>query len=101
MSLNLNELVKEGESLIEYHLHNEYVTRNCISDKGSSDVSAALEMTLQRLLEAGGSEDDICRIMGAKIPTEEELVELEEFNEFIWIDLGYILPGLIDMWEEK
>ena len=33
--------------------------------------------------------------------TEEELKELEEYNEFSWIDLGYVLPGLIDLWKEK
>ena len=30
-----------------------------------------------------------------------ELKELEEFDEFSWIDLGYVLPGLIDLWEES
>ena len=29
------------------------------------------------------------------------LKELEEYDEFSWIDLGYVLPGLIDLWEEK
>lgn len=69
--------------------------------KGSADISGALEMTLHRILEAGGSENDVQAIMGAKIPTKEELKELEEYNGFSWIDLGYVLPGLIDFWEEK
>ena len=80
---------------------NEYWSRNCITEKGSTDCSGALEMTLHRILEAGGTENDVYRIMGAKIPTDEELKDLEEFDEFVWIDLGYVLPGLIDMWEEK
>ena len=58
-------------------------------------------MTLHRILEAGGTEDDVKIIMGAEIPTENELNELEEFNEFSHIDLGYVLPGMIDLWEEK
>ena len=44
---------------------------------------------------------DVYRIMGAEIPTDEESKELEEFDEFVWSDLGYVLPGLSDMWEEK
>ena len=99
--IELKDLLEEGEVIVEYHLHNEYWSRNCITEKGSTDCSGALEMTLHRILEAGGTETDVYRIMGAKIPTDEELKELEEFDEFVWIDLGYVLPGLIDMWEEK
>ena len=99
--IELKDLLEEGEVIVEYHLHNEYWSRNCITEKGSTDCSGALEMTLHRILEAGGTENDVYRIMGAKIPTDEELKDLEEFDEFVWIDLGYVLPGLIDMWEEK
>ena len=31
----------------------------------------------------------------------KELKELEEYDEFIHLDLGYVIPSLIDMWEEK
>ena len=98
--IELKNLLEEGEVIVEYHLHNEYWSRKCITEKGSTDCSGALEMTLHRILEAGGTENDVYRIMGAKIPTEEELKDLEEFDEFVWIDLGYVLPGLIDVWEE-
>lgn len=93
-----NLFLEDGEVIVRYHLHNEYCTRNCIMEKDSDDISGALEMTLHRILEAGGTEKDVCRIMGAKIPTDEERAELEEFNEFVDIDLEYVLPGLIDMW---
>ena len=99
--IELKDLLEEEEVIIEYHLHNEYWSRNCIAEKGNTDCSGALEMTLHRILEAGGTEDDVKRIMGAEIPTEDELRELEEFDEFSWIDLGYVLPGLIDLWEES
>ena len=56
---------------------------------------------MKKVLEYAFAENDVYRIMGAKIPTDEELKDLEEFDEFVWIDLGYVLPGLIDMWEEK
>ena len=78
----------------------EYVTRNAITEKGNADISRALEETLYRILQNEGTDDDVYRIMGAKIPTREERKELEEFDEYTGIDLGYVLPGLIDMWEE-
>ena len=99
--IELKDLLEENETIVTFHLCNEYCSRNAITVKGSNDISGALEMTLHRILEAGGTENDVYRIMGAKIPTDEELKDLEEFDEFVWIDLGYVLPGLIDMWEEK
>ena len=100
--LDLKELLSEDEKIIQFHLHNEYTTRNAIvrkdHDKDHDDISGALEETLHRILDANGTETDVYRIMGAKIPTDDELKELEEFDEFIYIDLGYVLPGLIDIW---
>lgn len=96
--IKLENLLEDGEVIVRYHLHNEYWSRNCIIEKGSDDISGALEMTLHRILEAGGTEKDVYRIMGAKIPTDEERAELEEVDEFVDIDLEYVLPGLIDMW---
>lgn len=98
--IELKNLLEEDEIVAQYHLHNEYSSRNCIIEKGNTDISGSLEMTLHRILETSGNEEDVYRIMGAKIPTEDELKELEEFDEFIWIDLGYVLPGLIDLFEE-
>ena len=99
--IELKDLLEENETIVTFHLCNEYWSRNAITVKGSDDISGALEMTLHRILEAGGTENDIKRIMGAEIPTGDELKELEEFDEFSWIDLGYVLPGLIDLWEES
>lgn len=99
--VELKDLLESGEVIVTFHLCNEYFSRNAITRQGSDDVSGALEMTLHRILDAGGTEEDVYRIMGAKIPTEEELTELEEYDEFVQIDLGYVLPGLIDFWEEE
>lgn len=96
--INLSELVQEGEIIATYNLHNEYVTRNALIPEGSTDISEALEMTLHRILDAGGTEDDVYYIMGAIIPDEIRRAELEEFGEFSKIDLGYVLPGLIMSW---
>ena len=98
--IELRDLLKEDEVIVEFHMCHEYWTRNAIIQKGNTDILGALEMTLHRILEADGSENDVQTIMGAKIPTEEERKELEEFDEYIEIDLGYVLPGLIDMWKE-
>lgn len=98
--IELKDLLEEDEAIVEFHMCHEYWTRNAITQKGSTDILGALEITLHRILEAGGSENDVQTIMGAKIPIEEERKELEEFDEYIEIDLGYVLPGLIDMWKE-
>lgn len=98
--IELKDLLEEDEAIVEFHMCHEYWTRNAITQKGSTDILGALEMTLHRILEAGGSENDVQTIMGAKIPIEEERKELEEFDEYIEIDLGCVLPGLIDMWKE-
>lgn len=96
--INLDKLAQEGERIATYYIHSEYVTRNALIPEGSTDVSGALEMTLHRILDAGGTEDDVYRIMGAIIPDEMMRAELEEFGEFSEIDLEYVLPGLIMSW---
>lgn len=98
--IELEDLLQDGEVIAEYHLHNEYVIRNAITKKGNTNISGTLEDTLHRIIEADGMGDDVYRIMGAKVPTEKEWKELKEFDEYTEIDLGYVLPGLIDMWEE-
>ena len=97
--IELKDLLEEDEAIVEFHMCHEYWTRNAITQKGSTDILGALEMTLHRILEAGGSENDVQTIMGAKIPIEEERLELVEVDEFIEFDLGYVLPGFIDMWK--
>ena len=79
--IELKDLLEEDEVIIEFHMCHEYWTRNAIAQKGSTDISGALEMTLHRILEAGGSENDVLRIMGAKIPTEEELKDANLIEE--------------------
>ena len=31
--IELKDLLEEGEVIVEYHLHNEYWSRNCITEK--------------------------------------------------------------------
>lgn len=100
--IELKNLLQEDEVIANYHITTDgWYSRSAIITKGSDDIANALEDTLHRILESGGTEDDVYRIMGAEIPTENELKELEEYDEFCWIDLGYVIPGLIDYWVEK
>ena len=96
----LKELLQDGEVIATYGLTGSYSSYNCIIEEGSDDISGALEDTLHRIIESG-NEDELYSIMGAFIPTEEEMDELEEFNEYISIDLSYILGGLITVWNTE
>lgn len=76
--IELRDLLEEDEVLVTYHITTDgWYSWNAIIRQGSDDISAALEDTLHRILEAGGTENDVMRIMGAKIPTENELKELK------------------------
>ena len=44
--IELKDLLEENETLVTFHLCNEYWSRNAITVKGSDDISGALEMTL-------------------------------------------------------
>lgn len=91
----LKDLVSDGEVLAEYVISGSYIPYHCIIERGSTDIASALEDTLHRILDAGGSEDDVYQILGAMIPNEKEWDELNEFDEYIMIDLGYAIPGFI------
>lgn len=100
--IELQELLQDQDIIATYHITTDgWCSRNAIINKNSTDIAGALEDTLHRLLEAGGTEEDVKRIMGAEILSENEkrkLEEFEEFGEYTYIDLDYILPGLIDTW---
>lgn len=92
---NLKGLLNDEEKILSYNFTGDYLWRECIISNESDDIARALEDTLHRILDNGGTKDDVCEIMGAIIPSESEMKELEEFNEYISIDLGYVIPGLI------
>lgn len=96
--IKVEELLKEDEILAYFCTTDDYYNHyNCIINKDADinrlDISAALEETLHRILENGGTKDDVKFIMNAFIPTEEELEELEATESCIHIDLGYIIGG--------
>ena len=92
--INLETLVNFNEETIaEYAVtcdtYNKY---HCIVSYGCDDISSALEDTLHRIIDAGGDEEDIKRIMCAeKLNPDNE--DAEEMEDFISIDLGYYIYG--------
>ena len=93
----LQFIKKENESTLTMTLTGDYCQYNLLMDNEihSEDVSQILEYTLHRMVDAGFSPEEIRYNSGMFVPTPEELQELEEYDEFTNIDLGYVLGGLI------
>lgn len=94
----LENIKRENESILTMTLTGDYCQYNLIMDDdihSLDDISAILEYTLHRMVDAGFTPDEIRFNSGMYVPTSDELLELEEFDEFTNIDLGYILGGLI------
>lgn len=86
----LSLLVEDDEEIISYATSHIPFLYYLIREKNSTDIAAALENTLHRILENGGNPDIVRYIMGAYVPTDEEWNDIEEHID---IDLGYVLPG--------
>ena len=86
--LRIEKLLKKDEVLGEYVIEGNYYESHCIIHKDSDDIGAALEDTLHRILEAGGTQEDVYRIMGAAPLCDWDETEVP-------IDLGYGIPGSI------
>lgn len=93
----------EDEALVDFH-----TTESPASNAGAipysmivrtdkplwaQDLSAALEETLHRLVDAGATDDDIERICGM-VPFGQAAQDRAE-DGYTHIDLGYVLPGQI------
>ena len=86
--LRVENLLEEDEVLGEYVIEGNYYESHCIINKDSDDIGAALEDTLHRILEAGGTQEDVYQIMGAAPCNDWDENETP-------IDLGYVIPGEI------
>lgn len=98
--ITLEELLEGDEYLAEYSFTSSYTASNCIAAPESTDIAGMLEETLHRILDHGGTEEDVRLLMGAIRPTEEEMLELEETGEYVALDLGYVIPGFITCFYE-
>jgi len=91
--LELANILEDNEVIASYGITNHaFLIYHCIIRNGSSNIEEALRNTLNRILEKG-TEDDVFRIMGAIIPNDEEIAELEESNTFVPLEFGYVIPG--------
>lgn len=90
----LKKLVGEDERIASFGLTSSYCTYHCIIGNHSDDIGSALEDTLHRLIDSG-NEASVTQVLGAIVPDEEKMSELEEFQEYSNLDLGYVMPGLI------
>lgn len=96
----LRKCIKYDDDVIaKFETTSEHRTLYCIAENGSDDADSALEDTLHRLID-NGMESDIYFIMGAYIPDEDEMEELEKFEEYIPVDEGYVISGLITFFEQ-
>ncbi len=93
----LSNIKKEYESILTMTLTGDYCQYKLLMDNDihSDDCSEIFEYTLHRMIEEGFSQEEIRHNSGMYIPTDEQFQELEEFQEYTDIDLGYILGGLI------
>lgn len=73
-----------------------------IANRGSEDMfdlAAVIEETLHRILDAGGTPEDVYRIMGL-VPEEEILEEdVLDSDQYTPIDLGYCVVGNLASFE--
>ena len=102
--LNIRDLMEDEEMLVRFNTTSSYCNYYFIArdkDISSIDIAGAIEDTLHRIIEASNeedAEDNIAWILGAvneETLTAEEVEEMEEHSEYIYIDLGYIIDGLI------
>ncbi|MCC2253579.1 hypothetical protein LKD70_03860 [Ruminococcus sp. CLA-AA-H200] len=85
------------ETIAEYATSADTCNKyHCIIPNDSDDISAALEDTLHRLIEAGADDDEIRSIMCA----EKIDPQTEDSDEIIQIDLGYCICGQMLMFQK-
>ena len=97
--MNTLQFIKVAhETVLTITLTGDYCQYNLLMDDeihSLEDISQILEYTLRRMVDANFSQEEVRYNSGMYIPTPEELQELEEYDEFTHIDLGYVLVGLI------
>lgn len=85
----LDDLISEGETIEGYVTSSDYYSYNyCIAMESRDDLGNEIDGTLHRLIDAGADEECVRQWLGLckhDDPSDEE--------EFIDIDLGYVLPG--------
>lgn len=97
----LHEIKMENEAIITFATTQSYNSyqllcdTDLVTDLEKADINEIIEYTLHRMVESGFSADDINYNSNMYIPSDKEWEDLEEYEEFSHVDLGYILGGLI------
>ena len=88
----------DGTAIARYSIEGDYWPRYCIMDAlddvDTMDISGAIEETLHSILDNGGTQDDVRRIMGL-VPESEIDPDTLESGEYTSIDLGLCLDGAL------
>lgn len=88
----------DGTTIARYSIEGDYWPRYCIMDAlddvDTMDISGAIEETLHSILDNGGTQDDVRRIMGL-VPESEIDPDTLESGEYTSIDLGLCLDGAL------
>ena len=98
----LRDIKMNNEAIVTFGCTQDYYNgyqllcdTDLVPNLDNADISGIIEYTLHRMLESGFSAEDINYNSNMYIPSDEEMQDLEEFEEFTHVDLGYILGGLI------
>ncbi len=96
LMIDLKSLVSEDEEIRAYYRYEDVTNcgapaRHYIIAKDSDDAGNAIEDTLHRILDAGGTERDVFYHLGA-VPKDS--LDDTESEEAVDIDLGYVLPSM-------
>lgn len=95
----LQDILNYGEKIIDFATTGSYCKHQLLVeeelDLSKADISKIFEENLTAMLENGFSNEEIYSNTGMYIPEDGELEELEEFNELIHVDKGYIVNGLL------
>ena len=99
----LEDIQTEEEVVLNFSTTDSYCEYNLLCDghfDRKMDISAIIEYTLHRMKENNFTDEEIYANSAMFIPTEEQLTDYSEFMEYIDIDLGYIIGGLLtDIYE--
>jgi hypothetical protein len=90
-----NEKIATFTTTESYNNYSALYDADLVSDLEYADFGAILEYTLHRMKEEGFTDDDINYNSNMYIPSDEEWADLEEYEEYHHVDLGYIIGGLI------
>lgn len=95
---DIRELLEEDDVLFRFTTtQNYYGYLYVIGESNSDDISCQLEETLHRMIDADWSDEDIASTLGAhKVDSIEDYDE----DDFICIDLDYVIDGLLQSYEE-